>query len=104
MRHKRWGQKRREKKRERERKLREHYDILQVDPDCDREEIESAFWRRAKEVHPNNGGSVEEFRRLEDAYGAVTETKFDKFMRRFFPESSSDELPPIEPEEPDRWC
>ncbi|MCU4750493.1 2Fe-2S iron-sulfur cluster-binding protein [Halobacteria archaeon AArc-curdl1] len=43
------------------------FDVLQVDPDADEADIERAFRRRIKEVHPDQGGSVEEFRLVHAA-------------------------------------
>ncbi|WP_254839368.1 ferredoxin Fer [Natronomonas marina] len=47
------------------------FDVLRVDPDADDDEIKRAYRRRAKEAHPDQGGSVEEFQRVKAAYEAV---------------------------------
>jgi curved DNA-binding protein CbpA len=44
------------------------YDVLLVAPDADEEEIERAYRERVKEAHPDQGGSVEEFRAVREAY------------------------------------
>jgi curved DNA-binding protein CbpA len=44
------------------------YDVLLVAPDADEEEIERAYRDRVKEAHPDQGGSVEEFRAVREAY------------------------------------
>ncbi|SFR34038.1 ferredoxin Fer [Halogeometricum limi] len=47
------------------------FEILGVDPDADDAEIDRAYRRRVIDVHPDQGGSVEEFHRLRTAYEAV---------------------------------
>ncbi len=44
------------------------YDILLVDTDADEEAIERAYRERVKRAHPDQGGSVEEFRAVRTAY------------------------------------
>jgi ferredoxin len=44
------------------------YEILLVDPGADEEEIERAYRQRVKEAHPDQGGSVTEFRAVRTAY------------------------------------
>ncbi|MFP8889328.1 ferredoxin Fer [Natrialbaceae archaeon A-CW2] len=43
------------------------FDVLGIDTDADHDDIERAFRRRIKEVHPDQGGSVEEFRLVHAA-------------------------------------
>jgi ferredoxin len=47
------------------------YEVLAVDPDADADTIRRAYRRRAKEAHPDQGGSVEEFQRVRAAYETV---------------------------------
>ena len=47
------------------------HEVLAVDPDADAETLRRAYRRRAKEAHPDQGGSVEEFQRVRAAYEAV---------------------------------
>ncbi len=47
------------------------YEVLGVDADADEQTVEQAYRRRAKEVHPDRGGSVEAFRRVREAYEQV---------------------------------
>lgn len=44
------------------------HEVLGVDPDADEAEIRAAYRRRAKEVHPDQGGSVEQFQAVRAAY------------------------------------
>ncbi len=44
------------------------FDILGIDSDADDAEITDAYRARVKEVHPDQGGSVREFRRIQTAY------------------------------------
>jgi len=44
------------------------YDVLLVGPDADEDEIERAYRERVKQAHPDQGGSVEEFRAVRTAY------------------------------------
>jgi len=48
------------------------YEVLLVDPDADEEAIERAYRERVKQAHPDQGGSVEEFRRVRRAYEKLT--------------------------------
>ena len=47
------------------------YDVLRVDPDADEAEVKRAFRRRAKETHPDQGGSPAAFREVVAAYEAI---------------------------------
>lgn len=44
------------------------FDVLLVDRDAADEEVERAYRERVKEAHPDQGGSVEEFRAVRRAY------------------------------------
>lgn len=44
------------------------YEVLLVDSEADEEAIERAYRERVKQAHPDQGGSVEEFRRVRTAY------------------------------------
>ncbi|RRJ33809.1 ferredoxin Fer [Halocatena pleomorpha] len=48
------------------------FDVLQLDADADDAQIERAYRRRVKESHPDHGGSVREFQRVQSAYAALT--------------------------------
>jgi len=47
------------------------FDVLCVDPAADEEEIEQAYRERIKDVHPDQGGSVEEFIAVRTAYEEI---------------------------------
>jgi len=44
------------------------YEVLLVGPDADEDDIERAYRERVKQAHPDQGGSVAEFRRVRTAY------------------------------------
>lgn len=47
------------------------YEILDVDPDASEDELVDAYRRRVKETHPDQGGSVREFRIVQAAYERI---------------------------------
>ncbi|MFC7248457.1 ferredoxin Fer [Halomicroarcula sp. GCM10025324] len=47
------------------------FEILGVDPDADDADIVDAYRDRVKEVHPDQGGSVHEFRMVQTAYERI---------------------------------
>ncbi|MFB6222006.1 MAG: ferredoxin Fer [Halolamina sp.] len=47
------------------------FDVLGVDPDADEPTVVRAYRRRAKETHPDQGGSIAEFQRVQEAYAAI---------------------------------
>ncbi len=47
------------------------YEVLGVEPDADDEAVRTAYRRRAKETHPDQGGSAEEFQRVQTAYARI---------------------------------
>lgn len=49
------------------------YETLGVPPDADKAAIRSAFRRRAKETHPDAGGSAETFQSVELAHRILTD-------------------------------
>ncbi|MEE8394940.1 MAG: J domain-containing protein [bacterium] len=48
------------------------YALLGVPATASKDEIRRAFYRHAKENHPDKGGDVEAFRQLMDAYTRLT--------------------------------
>ena len=55
------------------------FDVLGVGPDAEDAEIRRAYRRRAKEAHPDQGGSVEEFQRVKAAYEAIRSGAVERF-------------------------
>ncbi|SNR62166.1 ferredoxin Fer [Halorubrum vacuolatum] len=49
------------------------FDVLGVDVDADDDEIRRAYRERIKQVHPDQGGSLEEFQLVRRAYSQLTE-------------------------------
>ncbi|MGO9659390.1 MAG: J domain-containing protein [Acidimicrobiales bacterium] len=49
------------------------YEILDVAPDADAEELRAAFRRLSKKVHPDAGGSDVLFGRVKDAYDVLSD-------------------------------
>jgi curved DNA-binding protein CbpA len=47
------------------------YEVLGVPPDVDEETLNEAYRERVKEAHPDQGGSVEAFMRVQAAYEAA---------------------------------
>ncbi|WP_331234509.1 ferredoxin Fer [Natronorarus salvus] len=48
--------------------MRSPFEVLQVAPEADEEEINRAYRERVKETHPDQGGSIEEFLLVTAAY------------------------------------
>jgi len=44
------------------------HEVLGVDPDADEATVRAAYRRRVKAVHPDQGGSTEQFQAVQDAY------------------------------------
>ena len=47
------------------------FDVLRIDPEADDREVHRAYRQRAKETHPDQGGSVEAFQLVRAAYEAI---------------------------------
>ncbi|WP_435116000.1 ferredoxin Fer [Halolamina sp. C58] len=47
------------------------FDVLGVETDADESDVSRAYRERVKETHPDQGGSREEFMRVQQAYAAV---------------------------------
>ncbi|MFB6104878.1 MAG: 2Fe-2S iron-sulfur cluster-binding protein [Halobacteriaceae archaeon] len=48
------------------------YDVLGIDPDATDATVKAAYRDRVKDVHPDQGGTAREFRRVTAAYRAIT--------------------------------
>jgi ferredoxin len=51
--------------------VRSPFEILQVDPDADDDEIDRAYRRRVLETHPDQGGSASELQAVRTAYEEI---------------------------------
>lgn len=47
------------------------FDVLGVDADADDATVVRAYRHRVKETHPDQGGSIAEFQRVQEAYAAI---------------------------------
>jgi len=75
--------------------------VLGVDRDADDETIKRAYRRRAKETHPDRGGSDAEFKRVKDAYEAIQAGEVDDDTEAFVDDLGAetvDKEPQPEPE------
>lgn len=52
----------------------EAYEILGVEPGASQEDIEAAYRERAREAHPDTGGSKQEFLEVQEAYETLSES------------------------------
>lgn len=64
--------------------------VLGVDRDADDETIKRAYRRRAKETHPDRGGSDTEFKRVKDAYEAIQAGDVDDDTEKFVDDLGTD--------------
>ncbi len=70
------------------------YDALGVPPNADATAIKRAHRKRARETHPDSGGSDDEFREVQSAYELV----IDPARRRRYDETGDDGEPRAESE------
>ena len=57
---------------------KEYYKILAVHEDATLEEINIAYKAKAKELHPDTGGSEQDFKKLQEAYQCLKDEKHRK--------------------------
>jgi ferredoxin len=53
------------------------FDVLGVDPGANQDAIHSAYRQRVKETHPDQGGSIAEFRRVQAAYETLLDGEYE---------------------------
>ncbi|WP_053947612.1 J domain-containing protein [Halolamina sediminis] len=49
------------------------FEFLDLERDADADEVQTAYREQVKELHPDQGGSEEEFKRLQEAYSTAKE-------------------------------
>lgn len=59
------------------------FSVLGVDSDADEADIKRAYRQRAKETHPDRGGSEAEFKRVKDAYEKIQSGEIDEATDAF---------------------
>ena len=76
------------------------FSVLGIDPDASEAAIKRAYRQRAKETHPDRGGSDAEFKRVKDAYEAIREGEVDGDTESFVDDlgATGDPAPQPEPE------
>lgn len=52
-----------------------YYDLLDVPPDCVADDLTSAYRKKALKLHPDKGGSPEEFKAMKAAYDVLKDPK-----------------------------
>lgn len=62
---------------------KDYYDVLGVDKDASRREIDREYKRQAAKHHPDRGGSEEQMKSVNEAYGVLK----DATLRRAYDES-----------------
>ncbi|TQQ82866.1 2Fe-2S iron-sulfur cluster binding domain-containing protein [Halonotius terrestris] len=75
--------------------------VLGVDRDADDETIKRAYRRRAKETHPDRGGTDAEFKRVKDAYETIQAGEVDDDTEAFVDDLGSTTGDPATPPEPE---
>ncbi len=68
-------------------------EVLGVDPDADREEIETRYRELVRAVHPDQGGSTESFKRVRAARDALAAHAAGRHDRDGTQRSTTDEAP-----------
>jgi ferredoxin len=66
------------------------YDVLGLDADADEDAVVRAYRERVKEVHPDHGGSVAEFKRVRRAYEHITAGRDPATFEADAPEPASE--------------
>lgn len=53
------------------------FEVLGVDPDADPADVKQAYWDRVKTAHPDQGGTVDEFQLVQEAFEAIENGEYD---------------------------
>ena len=61
---------------------KDYYGVLGVDKDASQIEIDRQYKREASKHHPDRGGSEEQMKSLNEAYGVLKDTVVAQFIRR----------------------
>jgi len=48
-----------------------HYNVLGVSPSASEQEVKNAYRKKARSTHPDQGGDVKEFQRVQEAYDTL---------------------------------
>lgn len=72
------------------------FEILDVDPDADDDEIVRAYRERVKAVHPDHGGSIREFLRVQEAYDRIQAGRGDESLEAVTDAAANGENAPAE--------
>lgn len=80
--------------------MNDYYKILGVDSGAEKDDIKKAFRRVSRELHPDVGGSVEEFKVLNEAKRTLLDPRlrsiYDSKLRKFY--ASKEGRKPFDPE------
>lgn len=61
--------------------VRNPYSVLGVQENASEEEVHQAYREKVKEVHPDTGGSAEEFKTVRKAYECIIDGQEDRFEK-----------------------
>lgn len=72
----------------------EYYDLLKVPRTASKEDIKKAYKEIARKCHPDKGGNPEQFKKINEAYGVLSD---DNLRARYdrFGKNQEDPLPPF---------
>ena len=69
------------------------FSVLGIEPDADSATIKRAYRQRAKETHPDRGGSETEFKQVKDAYEMIESGEIDDETEDFLDNLEQDSTP-----------
>jgi len=73
------------RKKEKEPRFTEFYDLLGCSPDVEPKELRAAYLRRSRSLHPDKGGDKDEFQRMKSAYDVLSDPSKRKLYDRYGP-------------------